>query len=116
MTLSQASGGYSQDATTGPLMPALLTKICTCPKRASVWAKAASTEASDDTSTAWRSTGSKPFSVLFQPSTARSQITTWAPATCKRRAIARPMPRMPPVTIAVWPCRYWLIVQLHFRQ
>jgi hypothetical protein len=43
----------------------------------------------------------------------RLAISTWAPSSTKRRAIAKPMPRLAPVTIAVFPVSMgiWFVPQ-----
>ncbi len=48
-----------------------------------------------------------PINTIARSSSAwrRPVMTTWAPSVANRRGIARPIPPVPPVTIAVFPVR-----------
>src|SRR5262245_37019345 len=93
----------------GPPRPALLTSTSRAPKRATAARIASRTEAASLTlqATARASAPSSPRSSAI-PSIAnwsREARTTRAPSFAKRRAIASPMPREAPVTIACLPER-----------
>ena len=73
------------------MIPALATTTSTGPCSASTFAKASSTEATSRTSHA----------TVASPSTLspeRDATVTASPAAASLRAIASPMPRLPPVT------------------
>ncbi len=97
--------GSSQVGALPPVMPALLTRTSIVPCRASVAWVAARTAASSVSSTRWVLTRS-PMAPAAAAIAAwsMSQIATAAPEASMRSAIARPMPRAPPVTTAVRPC------------
>ncbi len=83
------------------LMPALFTRMSTGPNVARTLSNARSTASSSAMSAAMRSSplpGCRPSA-----STARSRTATLAPAPDRASAIARPIPRWPPVTTAARP-------------
>src|ERR1035437_9919345 len=75
-------------------MPALLTRTYTAPSRAATSSTALSTEAALVTSTFWKMPPPSCASPSFT-----SQEATRQPSWAKRRAVARPMPPAPPVTM-----------------
>ena len=81
---------------------ALLTSTSSRPKRSSVRSNKARTSASLAASARTKATPSR--RIRFRGSR-RALATTRAPSVAKRSAIARPMPRVPPVTIATLPSR-----------
>ena len=92
-------------------MPALETRISTRPKASVVSATRRSASARFDTS-AWTTTASPPASAISRATASAlsrvlTQFTaTLAPSRAKRNAMARPMPRDEPVTIAVLPLSF----------
>src|SRR5580765_4237400 len=78
-------------------MPALLTRTYTGPSRDATSSTAPSTEPGVVTSTFWKMPPS-----CTSPSFT-SQEATRQPSCAKRRAVARPMPAAPPVTITTLP-------------
>src|SRR6185503_17906469 len=90
--------------------PALLTRMCSAPSAATISLNAASTAAASATSkrlvvatppAARTASTASPAA----PSLAVKLITTLAPARPSATAMARPMPRDPPVTTAIRPSR-----------
>src|ERR1019366_316705 len=75
-------------------MPALLTRAYPAPSRAATSSTALSTEAALETSTFWK----MPPPACASPSLT-SQEATLQPSRAKRRAVARPIPLAPPVTM-----------------
>ena len=109
ITLRQASTGYSQVVVFGPVMPAEATSTSIRPNSRSTSAAARSTALSSVTSTTavcTRSSG-RPNAALVSASLAASAShrLTEAPAAVRRWAIARPMPRAPPVMMALRPVK-----------
>ena len=107
MTRSQSSTGVSSIRPPTPPMPALLTRMCSAPKRETVCATASCQLASLVTSS-----GTKrhcpPLSFIsastLRPSSSRtSPIPTFAPSRAKRRASSAPMPLAPPLMNATLP-------------
>ena len=96
-------------------MPALLTKMSSLPKRATVVLMASAHESSFVTSK-WRYRASPPRSLIsastWRPSASRtSPMTTLAPSWEKRRASSAPMPLAPPLMNATFPSS----LMLHLR-
>src|SRR5262245_13235261 len=86
------------------LVPALFTRISRRPKRSRVALMSRPTAASSVTSTLTASAAAPSFSISATArrdlSALRAATTTFAPAPASPRAIPRPMPPFPPVTIA----------------
>src|SRR5215469_15856730 len=59
-------------------------------------------------------TDNTPFPIVFTASSRvfwlRPEMTTRAPSSCKRFAVARPMPLLPPVTTATFPSNLFMLV------
>ena len=89
----------------GPAMPALLTKISTLPKAASVAAIAAATLGCELTSTCTKSRDAAGKLATLDSGVAMSisQMATFAPDCTMRWATAAPMPFAPPVMTATLP-------------
>ena len=92
------------------LVPALLTRMSSRPKRAIVPATQDSASSGFPTWAAVQATRSsgapaatRPAAASARSSALRDVIMTLAPASAKRAAMARPMPRLPPVISAVFP-------------
>ena len=105
-TRSQSASVFSWAGPNRP-MPALLTRMVMGPSAASVLAIRSVMSAPFVTSAIWVCTG-RPILASPRPdssSAARSrpQIETAAPSMASRYAMARPMPRLPPVTSATPP-------------
>src|SRR5271166_6481202 len=82
-------------------MPALLTRMSSRPKCATVAATVASIEAcSVMSSLTPRAFGPRAEATAFAPGSLRSAMTTLAPSLTQRSAIALPMPRAAPVMMA----------------
>jgi hypothetical protein len=85
--------------------PALLTRTSRPPKTSTAWATAAAgasgSERSTGTCTRFVPTSASSSGVLLREAT-----TTRAPSSCNVRAVARPMPLLPPVTRAILPVRF----------
>ena len=103
MTRRHSSAGYSSSGWLGPEMPALLTRMSGGPSRASVAASAAAIVAGSVTSQARSIAPAISAAADLAAAASTSQIATRAPEAAKRSAIARPMPRAAPVTIATRP-------------
>src|SRR5581483_5819741 len=85
-------------------IPALFTRTSTRPYSRSVSATRDSQPGSSVTSWCTKLTRSPSSSASVLPSSSRmSDATTVAPASCSRRTVQAPMPRLPPVTIATLP-------------
>ena len=90
-------------------VPALLTNMSMPPNRCAIALTAASTAASSDTSAGAGMTSLPVAADISAATFSRSDavldtIATFAPSSEKRVAAARPMPSLPPVTIATLPC------------
>ena len=86
-------------------IPALFTSTSTGPSSAAVLAHAASTDVASVTSSATASTDTPPparnsSATLATCSRSRAATATLNPSRTSAAAIARPIPRLPPVTIA----------------
>jgi hypothetical protein len=86
---------------------ALLTRMCRAPKRSLAMPASCSTEAGSAMST-WVATAARParrswFASASAGSVSMSASTTAAPSRARRVAMARPIPRAAPVTIAALP-------------
>ena len=92
---SWKSASFMRTSRLSLVMPAFATSTSTGPNLASTSLKAASTEAESVTSaaTVWAPSGPSPPE--------REVMTTLSPAATKASAMARPMPRLPPVTSTV---------------
>src|SRR5688572_62 len=99
---SHAAMSMSAARATGPVTPALFTRMSGPPPAVSNCANSAAT---DDSSLTSAVTALAPISAATRESRvpSRPAITTCAPAATKRRAIAAPMPVPPPVTSATRP-------------
>src|SRR5581483_3813734 len=90
-------------------VPALLTRMSSRPKRSTAFWTISRHEASDRTSTLTMSARAPAAPSSFTASvllpTFRAASTTAAPARASPRAIPRPIPPFPPVTIATLPVR-----------
>jgi hypothetical protein len=87
---------------------ALLTRMSTLPKRAAAAATVCRTDASSPASQRCQNTARPPsacsaFAVSRSTDSVVPQMASSAPSRYRRSAIARPMPRPPPVTSATWP-------------
>src|SRR5579871_1791885 len=106
-TLSQAAAGYS--ASGAPqVAPALLTRTLTARSRSPTSAASRRHSRSADRSAgmAWTAPyADSSFAASAQASALRELMYTRAPACSRPRAIMSPMPRLPPVTTAVFPDR-----------
>ncbi len=108
-TASIASQSSGFVPTTGPndAVPAAVTSTSRRPKSATVCSTSATTAASCVTSVGTAS--ARPPAALIAAATSaicwrvRAASTTAAPSRANASAIARPMPRPAPVTIATWP-------------
>ena len=92
------------------LVPALLTRMSSRPKRASVpatqdWASSGfpTWAAVQATRSSGTPPATRPAAASARSSALREVIMTLAPASAKRAAMARPIPRLPPVISAVFP-------------
>src|SRR2546422_3341576 len=96
----------------GPAMPALATTTSAPPNRSRTAAVMASVEAGSDTSqgTPRHSAPSASSSPTARPreSVSREQRASRAPAAAMARAMASPIPRLPPVTTATLPSRVFI--------
>src|SRR5581483_10540114 len=105
-TAISASQSSSLVSSTVPLrqMPALLTRMCSAPKRSTAPSTIRRQSAARLTS-ARRATARSPISAAVSRAAASSTspTTTLAPSSAKARAIARPLPAPAPVTIATFP-------------
>src|SRR6516164_250479 len=104
-TFSQSASGWSSAGWRSP-MPAPLTRTSMPPWRLATAAIAASTDASSPTSTACAEAAlpsARAAGSAASPS--RSRSATAAHAATKVAAVARPIPRAPPVTTATFPSR-----------
>src|SRR5581483_6979418 len=109
LTLSKAASAVSTSGPNCGLVAALLTRMSRRPKASIVCATARSMSSARP---AWAGAAMAvpPPAVIssttaWQASGLREQTATWPPAWAKARAMARPMPRLPPVTRAARPCR-----------
>ena len=92
------------------LVPALLTRMSSRPKRATV---AATQDCASSGLPTWAAVqanrpsaappATRPATASARSSALREVIMTLAPASAKRAAMARPIPRLPPVISAVFP-------------
>src|SRR5436190_7951187 len=102
------SASFAPSTSVLTAMPALLTRMCSPPSAAMISLKAASTAAESATSKRFV-TAAPPAAAtaaaasLAAASFAVKLMTTLAPARPSATAIARPMPRDPPVTTATRP-------------
>ena len=108
MTRSHQASSASRKWRIVSVSPALLTSTSTVPKRRTAVSITPSTWAGTETSAA-AAAADPPRAVIAAatasaPAGATSLTTTCAPSSPKRTAIARPMPRAAPVTIATLPC------------
>ena len=104
-TASQSSS-LSRKRTLSRVTPALLTRMSTAPKASSTSVTSAATEATSATSQAKpRARSAGPSSDATSCARARSRPTTAtrAPPSARAPAIARPIPRVLPVTSATRP-------------
>src|SRR5262245_34419746 len=87
--------------------PALLTRTSTRPWRSIVQRTTSAASAVLPTSAARLAQAPPARSTAATTSASgalrRPTITTWAPSAARIRAVARPMPVPPPVTMATWP-------------
>src|SRR5689334_13958020 len=87
------------------VMPALLTRIVGAPRASATWATAAATWSASATSTptpiAWPPASVMAPTVSAQLAASRSSTPTRCPSAASRLAVAAPMPRADPVTMAV---------------
>src|SRR3984893_6273930 len=102
-TRSQSSSDFSCAGPKTP-MPALFTRMVTGPRADSVFATRASTSAGRVTSATYEKTrppkAATSALAAFNELESRPQIDTAAPSEARRTAMARPIPRLPPVTRA----------------
>src|ERR1700676_2917471 len=102
-TRSQSSSDFSCAGPKTP-MPALFTRMVIGPRADSVLATRLATSAGRVTSATCKNTRPpRPASwalASFRALESRPQIATAAPSDAKRTAMARPIPRLPPVTSA----------------
>jgi len=103
ITWRHASTGYLATVVLGPVMPALATRISGGASSFSVSASALATSASLVTSTAMATAPFRAEADCFARSGSRSHKATRPPPWVIFAAQARPIPRAPPVTIAVRP-------------
>ena len=91
------------------MIPALFTTTSMRPKRSRVASIKRSTSsrfpASAGTASAGAPRASSSFTAASRRAASRPETTTEAPSSASDRAMARPMPRPPPVTIATFPAR-----------
>jgi len=104
-TSCQSSASIAS-AGTFRVMPALFTSTSTPPKRSTVRSMSSHTDDSSATSTGIAAVSTPVASATAlaarsPASSSRFATTTSAPASASARAIALPMPRLPPVTTAV---------------
>src|SRR5262245_8009549 len=90
------------------ICPALFTRMSTWPKRCVAATTTRSTSASTDMSAATVATSPQVVTsssprVSSRVVGVRAQISTRAPASSSVRAVSRPIPRLPPVTMAALP-------------
>src|SRR5579862_5600878 len=109
MIASQSSSVVSSSGLEcAPAIAALATNTSRRPRRRAA-ATSASTSAARDTSASTCSPRSPSSSAVLAPpprgAGERSPAITCAPSAAKRRAIARPIPELAPVTIATLPAR-----------
>src|SRR3712207_5198421 len=106
-TFSQSSSVVSQRGASGPVMPALFTRTSTAPKDSRARSTSARTSSGLVTSAATPTALPPPSlsrsAAVVAPSSAMSATTTCAPAVERRSAMANPIPRAAPVTIATLP-------------
>src|SRR5436190_23861522 len=99
-TACHSSGVHSHIFFVTPAIPALLTRMSILPNSLIVCWKAASTDSALLIST-WTLNDDNPFGA----SGFRSHKQQRAPESVNRRAMASPIPRAPPVTIATRSCK-----------
>src|SRR5438552_3958227 len=108
MTRSQSSS-FMRTRRPSRMTPALLTRMSTRPNRclAASTNRSASSRitASATTPRTAPPRASSSLAERWSRAASRPETTTAAPASASNVAIARPMPRLPPVTIATWPSR-----------
>ena len=90
-TTAAKSSSLMRMSSVSRVMPAFATTVVTGPSCCSISATAASSDAPSFTS-------ARTVSVPSGPSPLRAVTATRQPSRTKRSAIARPMPRLPPVT------------------